>query len=181
MKQTFTISGKSILELREQYGLGSVGFYNQSWYLTEAFAKDRPDAGLYEIDFGEETKYKTFGEQCQGLEKGFEVAHPAVIIEAVLQHYAKTKEYLLHDYWIRTPLLASDGYRVSVGYFDSGSLLVSNDWYDYRSGLVAVASSRKSKKSLDPRMLDPLGSSSLDLRVARLEGAWEKKFNEKLT
>ena len=166
---TFNISGKSILELREQYGTGNGGFYDQNWYLSEDFAKDKPKAGTYEINFGEDTKSLIFREQKEKIEKRFEVAHPAVILEAVCQHYAKTKEYLLGDYWVRTSLLGSDGRRVSVGYCGAGGVSVSDYWGGGRGGGIGVGASRKFDGKFDLGNLDPL--ASLELRISKLEKA----------
>jgi hypothetical protein len=172
MKNTikkFNISGLSILELREKYKIGNGGFYPQSWYDNEAFAKDRPEPGVYEINFGEDTRNKTFEEQKANLEKGFEVAHPAIILEAVLQHYAETEEYLLKDYYVRTSLLAADGLRVSVGYCAAEGVGVDH-WDDvHRGAYVGVGACRKSKKKLELGKLESVESSLLEPRLRAVE------------
>lgn len=144
----FTITGKNIIELRKEYGTGNGGFYPQSWYDNEAFANDKPEAGEYEINFGENTKGMTFAEQQKCIPAGFEIVHPAVILEAVLSHFKATGERLLETYWVRTSLLDSFGSRVSVGCCDApgvdvGSLLDVEPYGD-----VGVGASRKFAKSL---------------------------------
>lgn len=136
-------SGKSLLELREEYGIGSVGFYDNVWWLNENFAKEKPEVGVYEIELGEDLVELTFKEQIAKLKKGFEPIHPAVLTEAILEHYKKTGERLLENLYMRTCVVDSDGNRVFVGYFGSGGLGVDS-WGDGdRLSDVGVASARK--------------------------------------
>ena len=45
MKYNYT--GKSLLEIREEYGLGSSGFWDNTWWHTESFATEKPPVGMY--------------------------------------------------------------------------------------------------------------------------------------
>ncbi len=169
----FKISGKSLNELKKQYGTGKAGFYDQDWYIDEAFANDKPEAGIYEINFGEDTRNKTFGEQQKGLAKGFEVVHPAVIAEALLLHFKESGKYLCENYWVRTSLLDSHGDRVNVGDCDAGGVGVGYDWGDGRLGSIGVGASRKFTPNIETGTLDPL--ASLESRIAALE-VWREKL-----
>ena len=40
---THNYSGKSIKELVKEFGIGSKGFYKQSWYEDEDFFTEKPD------------------------------------------------------------------------------------------------------------------------------------------
>jgi hypothetical protein len=137
----FNITGLSLLELRDKYGLGSKGFYEQDWYLNELFAKEKPKPGVYEIDFGEKLVNMTFAKQKKKIKKGFTVAHPAIITEAILSYYKNTGNRLMGNFWSRTSSLDSGGFRVVVGLFDSFGLSVycySDGYYIDNLGLAAA-------------------------------------------
>ena len=170
--------GKSLLELRKEYGVGSSGFYNQSWYDNELFAKEKPEAGEYDIDFGEDIKNLTFAEQKTKLKKGFSVAHPAVVAEAILAHLKKTGERLCGTHWVRTSLVGSDGDRVLVR-FGAVGVHVGNGWDDGRSGDVDVASARKSTKNLDAGTLEPRESLTLEEKARRYDEINKIIYNTK--
>lgn len=147
MKHTYT--GKSLLELLEQYGTGAKGFYPQEWYKDEAFAKEKPPKGVYEINLGEDLVNLTFEEQKKKLKKGLTPIHPAILAEAILSHYAKTGERLLETKWSRTEFVDSDGDRVSLGGFDAKGLDVYYWWDDSRFSHIGFSSARKFKGKLD--------------------------------
>ena len=137
-----TYSGKSILELKKEFGLGSKGFYDQSWYENEDLAKEKPQAGEYEICFDKDSVNKTYSEQIAGLQEGFTVPHPTIVIEAILTHFKKTGERLLEDWYVRTSSLDSDGRRVDVG-FCPGGLYVYHWHGSNRVSSIGVSSSKK--------------------------------------
>lgn len=143
-----TLQGKSLLELREEYGLGESGFYGNDWWLNEDFAKEKPEGGEYEITLHHESMNLTFNEQKKKLKKGFEVIHPALLAEAILSHYKNTKERLAENYYYRTNTLVSDGGRVFVGSFGSDGLSVGGGWDGDRHSDVGLASARKFRGDL---------------------------------
>jgi hypothetical protein len=162
----FICTGKSLNELYAEYGEGKGGFYSH-WWKDEAFANDKPPAGEYELNIEHRTLHNlTYEEQVQQLPVGFAIPHPAVLAEALLSHFKATGEYLMKDWWSRTSLLDSDRYRVYVGRCDAEGVVV-----DDRDGSVGVGASRKFDQSFEPRSLDPLEPSSLELRVTKLEQA----------
>lgn len=155
-------SGKSILELRDKYGLRAKGFWNQSWYNDEDFAKDKAPAGLYEIDLGEHTRGQSFAEQKKGLPEGFTLVHPAILAEAILEHFAKTGERLLEHYWVRTSLNDSAGSVSCMGVFGGNGLSVF-EWSGRPYGNVGVGASRN--LSLSAGSLESSDSLTLDLAI----------------
>jgi hypothetical protein len=169
----FTTTGKSLLELRDIYGIDSGGFYNNTWWLDEPFAKEKSEAGVYEIDFKSKLTNLTFDEQVRKLKKGFRPIHPAILAEAVLLHYKTTGKRLLKDLDSRSNTFSSSGYHVSVGRFDSRGLDVDR-WTDgNRFDYVGLAASRK-LSSLAPRTIDPLETLPLELEINGIK--YIKKF-----
>ena len=149
MKIKHSYSGSSLLEIRNKFGISSNGFFDNSWFLDEPFAKEKPEVGIYEIDIEKKLTNLTFAEQKSKLEKGWDFPHPAVLVEAILTHYKSTGERLLKDWYSRTSLVDSDGYRVDVGSFDSGGLVVSVDWdIDHDDGLGLASCKKIGKGSL---------------------------------
>lgn len=167
MKKTIThlYSGKSLKELREEFGTGSSGFYNQDWYKKESLYTEKAKAGTYEIVVEKQLENLTYEEQKKKLKKGWNIPHPAVLAEAILMHYKKTGERLLKDWYSRTRSTDSDGYRVSVGYFDSGGLSVGSGWGGSRFDHVGVSASRK-LKNLTPHSLESFDPLSIKVTVA---------------
>jgi hypothetical protein len=165
MKITHQYSGKSIKELLEQYGTGSAGFYPQDWYKDEKFFTEKAPKGTYKITIHDELKNMTFSEQKEAIKD--EVCHPAVLIEAILSHYKKTKERLLEVWYVRTDSVDSDGDRVGVSNFGANGLRVGNfGWDDVRSGNLGLASSARigHLKSRNLAHLESLNTSDLEKR-----------------
>lgn len=149
-----TTTGKSLIELYREYGTGSSGFWSKDlWWKDEAFAKEKPDAGEYEIDLGEELAGMTLKEQSEKIKKGFEITHPAVLAEAILAHFKKTRERLLESKYSRTSSLDSCGYRVYVGLFAADGLRVAYYWGDRQYDFIGLSSARK-VSGLDARRLE---------------------------
>lgn len=173
----FKITGKSIKELLEEYGTGSSGFYQQSWYKKEKFFDEKPEAGEYDIDFGNKLTNLEYKEQLKRLANGYEVIHPAVLCEAVLSHYEETGKRLLEDTYSRTNTLDSDGNRVSVGSFDSDGLRVGS-WSDGdRCDNIGLSATRK----LDTGTLDnlnPLESLTLESAIKIVKEKGYKIYKE---
>lgn len=171
---TIKILGKSLKELKAEYGTGNGGFYNQSWYENEPFFTDKPEPGVYEINVEKkEFTNLTYDEQKKKLKKGFDFPHPVVVTEALLSHYKKTGKYLMKDWYTRTSLLASVGYRVNVGYCDAKGVDVLNFWVAFRDGHVGVGLSRK-LSSIDLGTIDSLEPSDFESRISALESDMEK-------
>lgn len=141
---THNYTGKSLLELRKQYGTGNSGFYN-SWWNDESFASFCPEAGKYKIDLGENLTNLTFTKQLKKIPKGFSLIHPAILVEAVLEHYEKTGKKLLENSWVRTSVVVSGDFHISVGGFGSHGLEVDDYWDDARDGGLGVSSARRLK------------------------------------
>lgn len=140
MKITHNYTGASLLELKQKY---PNHFYDQSWYEKEDFAKECAENGMYEITFDRNTCSKTYSEQIDCIPKGNIVPSASVVIEAIIEHFEKTGQRLLEDWWVRTSNLDSDGHHVYVGCFDSKGLRV-NGWHDdRRNDVIGLASARK--------------------------------------
>ena len=169
-----TSTGQSLIDLYKIYGEGSNGFYS-FWWKDEVFANDKPEAGEYEVNIEKkELENLTYHEQVKKLEKGYEVPHPAIFMQALLEYHKKTGEYAMKNWYSRTSLLDSDGHRVGVGYCDAGGVRVVSAWDDDRGDGVGLYASRKLKKSLDTGSLESFESSPLEFRVAKLEAIVQK-------
>ena len=143
------------LSLKELYEANKDLFWSKNpWWRNELFADVKPEAGNYEFVFDKKTKNKTFTDQKKMIERDFMVPHVAQVIEALINHYKKTGEKLLSDFYVRTNTLVSDGNRVIVGHFDSDGLRVDRYWDDDRNDLVGLSAARK----LEPGTLESLDS-----------------------
>lgn len=168
-----THSGKSLLELYKQFGVGSSGFYSKDpWWKDEAFAKEKLEPATYEIDVERKLTGLTFKEQENNLKKGSVILHPTVLAEAILTHFKTTGERVLEDWYQRTSVLDSDGVRVIVGGFDAEGLDVHRWDGSGRSDNIGLASARKLK--FESRELETFESSNLELRVKNLEDKMAK-------
>ena len=159
-------SGASLKELKEKYGLGSAGFYDQQGYESEKFFTEHAPKGTYELNLSNDLAGLNYKEQLKKIEKGWSVPHPAIVAEAILEHYKQTGKRLCSNYWLRTlSEVGSDGDRVYVGDFDSRGLVVNNDWVDGRYDYLGLASARKFKKNLEPRDLDTFDASDIVVEI----------------
>ena len=174
MKIKHQFSGKSLSELKEEFGMGDEGFWG-SWWFNESFAKEKPPKGVYEIDFEKQLTNLTYDQQRGKLPKGFDFPHPAILAEAILVHYKKTRERLLEDWWSRTSVQSSDGYFVYVGLFDSDGLDVPRDTRDDTDSGLGVCPSRLVSRKLG-ELDTSLDSSVLD-RLEVLEDKLAKILN----
>lgn len=167
--KTITIDypGGSLLDVREQYK-GVKGFYPQSWYETEAFAKKVIPAGKWEVRLEPmpQSFDKTWEEQQATLpDLIYEVPPAAVLCFAIMEHWRNTRERAFENCYVRTSSLDSDGDRVDVGYFGADGLDVDYYWDGHRDSSLGVSASRK----LSPRSLVPSDSLSLETLSARIE------------
>jgi len=176
MKLKHHFSGSSLLELRKKYGTGKSGFYNNDWWLKEDFAKEKPPAGLYEIDFDTKLFNLTYDEQIKKLKKGWKFPHPAVLTEAVLEHYKKTGKNLMKNWSSRTRSVSSNC-SIDLGDFGLFGLCAYNNLDDVRYGRVGVSPIRKLKnvKKLKSDKPDTGNLNDLTSRIIELE-----KFKEKV-
>ena len=172
MKYNYT--GASLKELKDKYGTGPSGFYPQTWYGSESFLTGKPEAGIYEINLGEDLKNLSYKEQVEKLKDGFTPIHPAILVEYILSHYAETKERLLDDKWARTSSVDSGGNRVDVGDFGSRGLDVYSYSDDIRYGNLGLSSARKFNKKIDALKLEPSENLGLMKRVKILEDKMKK-------
>ena len=166
-------SGKSLLELKTQFGLGEKGFYDNTWWLKEKFASEKPAKGTYEIVFHPELNNLTYQEQLEKLGDKEEFLHPAILAEAILTYYQKSGGRLMESWWSRTISVDSDGYRVDVGGFDSDGLHVYSGSDGYRYDNLGLSASRKFKGSRKLENLD------IESRLSVLEN-FKKKVEEVL-
>ena len=163
-------TGQSLKDLKAQYGTGADGFYYQNWYDDDVFFTDKPEAGEYEVLIEEKALTNfTYDDQVKKLKKGYEVSHPAVLMQALLEYHKKTGKYAMEDWYSRTLLFDSDLNRVIVGRCDARGVRVNDYWDDIGSDDVGLSASRKFKKSIDTGSLESFESSPLELRVSVLE------------
>ena len=159
----FETTGKSLLELRKEYGIGKAGFYDNDWWLKKSFAAEKPKAGIYELNLSNKLKNLTYSEQKAKLGEGWKVLHPAIVAEAILSHYIKTEKRLCENYYLRTSAVVSGGSRVHVGSFGSDGLSVDGYWDDCRDDRIGLASARKLE--IEPRNLGSFNPSDIEVKV----------------
>lgn len=161
---THTYTGVTLNELCKKYGTGKTGFYsNGPWWKDEDFAKERAEMGTYTIKVDKQLENMTFADQQATLTKDEVVLHPAIITEAILEHFTKTGERLLENWYTRTSSLGSDGNRVLVGDFGAGGLDVGGWRGDRRSGGIGLSAARK--LPLNPESLEPIESLNLESAI----------------
>lgn len=175
MKIKHKYTGSSLLELKEKFGTGKKGFWDNSWWLKEFFADEKPEVGEYEIEVSNDLADMTYDEQLRKLDKDFTPTHPAILAEAILVHYEKTGEKLAEDYYLRTSSLDSDGFRVYVGVFVAKGLSVSYYRYDDVGRLDFLGLSGARKLTSKTGTLDPFDAA------LTLEAAIKKCKEEGLT
>lgn len=161
-------SGKSLFELHKEFGIGSSGFYSSDPRLKkEAFAIEKPPKGLYEIIVSNDLHNKTYQEQVDSLPTGFEVLHPATVVEIILTHYKETGERIFEDWYGRTSSLVSHGNRVYVGSFDGEGVVVNGWGGDFADLSIGLSVGRK--LPLKSGKLEPIESLTLESRVTAIE------------
>ena len=110
----------------------------------------------------------TYDDQVKKLKKGYEVSHPAVLMQALLEYHKKTGKYAMEDWYSRTLLFDSDLNRVFVGHCDAKGVSIVS-WSDgRRDDSLGVSASRKFKKSIDTGSLESREAVE-EFRVAAIE------------
>lgn len=134
----------SIIEIRTQ--TKQKLFYSQDWYDKQQFAHQKGTIGwrLIRKTPVENSTSKNWEEQLALLGKEEEAPSAQVMVYTIIGHFLVTGERLFENVYVRCSDLDSDGVRVNVGGFDQHGLIVSSDWDDRRSGLLGLASGRKS-------------------------------------
>ncbi len=134
-----------ILEIRGKVEHNLFYSHEDSWYNKESFAKDKGEAGwqLVRKTPVENSTNKTWQEQQALLVKNEETPKARVMVYTIIGHFLATGERLFENVYVRCSDVVSGGYRVYVGYFDSGGLYVcyysGGDRYD----LLGLSSARK--------------------------------------
>lgn len=135
----------SLLGVRE---FESAHFCTKSggWYADQKFASaDRTSFGWLSIRKTPvpDSTSKNWNEQ-KGLLSGFETVPNVAEVSWFITTYFNVRGIRLFERtYVRTSSLDSDGFRVGVGCFGAGGLLVSGDWDNDRNDALGVASSRK--------------------------------------
>lgn len=132
------IQGFSLLELKEQVGVGQRGFLSD-WWKDEAFAREKPEPGYYIFNFDKNGINKTYDEQLVITK---DIPHPALLAEAILTNYRLTGEWVLKYWYSSTTTLYSRGSRIIVGYCYDRALHVRY-WLGHRLSYVGVGAVRK--------------------------------------
>lgn len=137
----------SLLEIRD---LKNEYLYSKTggWYSgdKEKFSRDdKATAKWLKLRKGPvpNSTSKSWSEQQPLLSDIEYVPNAAEAVWGVTSYKAVRGVYLLPNVYVRTSNLDSDGYRVSVGFFDAGGLYVYDDWDDDRYELLGLASARK--------------------------------------
>jgi len=135
----------SLLEVRE---MKSGYFYSKSggWYADQKFARnDRADTRWIMVrkEPVPDSTSKTWSEQQALLSEVEITPNAAEVVWAITVYKAVRDIYLLPNIYVRTSSIASDGYRVYVGYFDDKGLDVDYWYDDHRYSTIGVSSARK--------------------------------------
>jgi len=136
----------SILEVRGKVERKLFYSHEDAWHNKQSFAKERGEVTwqLVRKTPVDNSTSKNWQEQQALLSKEDEVPTAQVMVYTIIGHYLATGERLFERIYVRTSSVDSDGYRVYVGYFDSGGLVVNFDWDDRRGGgPLGVSSARK--------------------------------------
>jgi len=147
-----TFKGKPLTILRWQElhpASGQPKFYSyapDSWYSKEKFG-NKPTCGfrwyLMPLEIVPESTNKTYAEQTAMLSADYEVPLAIEEITKVILYYRKNGIYLNSTRYGRCQDVASNGYRVDVGYFVSEGLNVNRYWDDFHHHSIGLAASRK--------------------------------------
>lgn len=135
----------SILDIRGKVERKLFYSHEDAWYNKEAFAKDRSVVGWHLVRKTPvpNSISKTWDEQQALLATNEETPTAQSMTYMIIGHYLATRERLFENIYIRCSVVASDGRRLDVGYFDSLGLGVDGNWVGRRYDALGVASSRK--------------------------------------
>lgn len=170
---TINFPGGSLLDIRKKHG----GFYSQSWYVSEEFAKKKIPEGTWTVQLEpvEGSFSKTWAEQQALIPEGAVVPPAAVFAYALLEYRKENDEHVLPGYQhLRCSDIDAGGNHVCVG-VDSGSVFVDNRWDSNRHSDLGLAAAWKG--ALKPRNLDSLGSLSLPDFISDLKELIKKYEN----
>jgi hypothetical protein len=122
-------------------------FYSSTggWYKSEKFAKNKGKVSwqLVRKTPVEDSTSKNWEEQQALLGKDEETPSAQVMVYTIIGHYKATGERLFENIYVRCSCVGSRGFRVDVGYFDSGGLNVHYYWDDNRRSDLGLSSARK--------------------------------------
>jgi hypothetical protein len=121
-------------------------FYSQDWYDKQAFAKDKGEVGwqLVRKEPITNSTSKTWNDQQALLSKDEETPTARIVVYTMVGHFLATGERLFEKIYVRCVDLDSGGYRVGVGGFDAGGLVVDPYcWDGSRDDNVGLSAARK--------------------------------------
>lgn len=170
---TINFPGGSLLDIRKKHD----GFYTQSWYVSEEFAKKKIPNGTWTVQLEpvEGSSSMTWAEQQALIPEGAVVPPAAVFAYALLEYRKENDEHALPEYQdLRCSDIDAYGDHVYVGVY-SESVLVSYDWDSHRGSDLGVAAAWKG--TLGPGNLDSLGSLSLSNFISELKDLIKKYEN----
>jgi hypothetical protein len=135
----------SLLDVRT---LATGNFYSKTggWYADQEFAsKDKTTFGWLAIRKTPvpNSTNRTWSDQEKLLSGVESVPNAAEMSWFITTYFAVRGVRLFANVYVRTSSLDSDGYHVSVGYFDAGGLYVDYWHDDYRHSSIGVSSARK--------------------------------------
>lgn len=143
---TITIGPESINQLRKKYPKLFYSKLGDGWYDGEPFANERgkkQEITMRKAPVSDST-HKTWDEQLKLIPEDEYVPTAREVIHVMVAHFNASKEYLLEKVYVRTNSVGSDGYRVRVGEFGAGGLLVYYGWDGRRYDVLGVSSARQS-------------------------------------
>ncbi len=135
----------SLLEVWQKQGQL---FYGKSdpWYghASEQTSRSRIKAGWYLVRKSPvpDSTRKTWSEQQTLLGQDEQVPSASVLAQTILLTFLETRERLFEAIYARSSDMDSNGYNISLGWFDLGGLVVDCDWVDLSRNYLGLASSR---------------------------------------
>lgn len=146
----------SILDIRQRTKKKAKKIFNSdrdAWYNDQKFANEEVGLQWYLIrkDIVENSTNKSYDEQLKLLSENEEAAQAAAVVYMTILYYLVTGFRLFGRIYVRCQDVTSSGFRVYVGYFDQGGLVVYYRWDVGRDGGIGLASSRRSASSSRPR------------------------------
>lgn len=135
----------STLDVRE---IQSAHFYSKTggWYVDQKFARDdKTSFGWLAIKKTPvvNSTSKTWNEQNKLLSKLETVPNAAEMCWFIMTYFEVRGVRFFEGVYVRTSSLDSDGYRVNVGFFDSGGLYVGSWSDDGRNVFIGLSGARK--------------------------------------
>jgi hypothetical protein len=142
-KDTHVLVAGSALSVNDVRKLADSDFYDTDWYSREPFANEKKVSVRWYLLRKEpvpESLAKTYNEQI-ALLKDEEVPFACEITYIVILYWRTHRERLLPYVYVRCQDKGSDGRRVDVGNFTSGTFIVSHYWDGGCNALLGLASS----------------------------------------